>query len=447
MVPAAVITLLGLVLAILGLRGRRTGDHPACRACGFDLAGVYPAAERCPECGTGLTARSVRKGARRRRPILAASGALLLLLGLTSGALLAYARATRYDLNRVKPDWWLLAEAGGSTDDAVLRELDRRLGAGDISRVAAAFLVDRALKEQADPGGDWFGRWKDVFAAAHKAGLASEGQLRAYAEHMLGLDLRHRSRIRAGSPWLVGDAIAHIRSTPGSGPAGDARLLRIRVGDQTVYEQAYDVDTIGSRTFHGRPSMDWVQVEHTLPPPAVPDGTHEVIATYAVWVDDGSTPPRRIRSEVEVRSTVEVVGRDGALVEVAPDESLRAAVESAVAPRDLRLIHADQATSTWTAVDFNSPPIDLAFDVYWREGTREWFVGRIAAPKGAVSLRQFGGWEFPMNGATGENAEVLLRPSRAAAEEATHANVDRIWGGEIVIRGREVKITDQGGKR
>ena len=59
--------LAGAVLLVIGLRGRRVGDHPVCRRCGFDLFG-NPAAARCPECGADLgVSGAVRTGHLRRR--------------------------------------------------------------------------------------------------------------------------------------------------------------------------------------------------------------------------------------------------------------------------------------------------------------------------------------------------------------------------------------------
>jgi len=34
-----------------GLRGRRVGEHPYCKKCGFDLTGKPDASTRCAECG------------------------------------------------------------------------------------------------------------------------------------------------------------------------------------------------------------------------------------------------------------------------------------------------------------------------------------------------------------------------------------------------------------
>ncbi len=56
----AAIGLLGVLLFVLGWRGRQINDHPVCGTCRFDLSGVVLAGTittstpRCPECGTML---------------------------------------------------------------------------------------------------------------------------------------------------------------------------------------------------------------------------------------------------------------------------------------------------------------------------------------------------------------------------------------------------------
>jgi hypothetical protein len=75
--------LAGLVLVALGVRGRRVGDHPHCRACGFDLFGRPESSTLCSECGTDLNARrSVVVGVRRRTLWLVFVGLFLLSSGL-----------------------------------------------------------------------------------------------------------------------------------------------------------------------------------------------------------------------------------------------------------------------------------------------------------------------------------------------------------------------------
>ena len=88
--------LLGLLLLLRGLLGRRVGTAPHCRNCRFDLTGLYPEHQVCPECGTELTGpRATTRGLRRRRWVVFALGVLLLAGAGTLGAMAARGGITK----------------------------------------------------------------------------------------------------------------------------------------------------------------------------------------------------------------------------------------------------------------------------------------------------------------------------------------------------------------
>ncbi|MFT3683753.1 MAG: hypothetical protein QM783_02305 [Phycisphaerales bacterium] len=77
------ILLAGVVMVVLGRRGRKLNNHPQCRWCGFDLEGVYPQTPTCPECGAGLKRQNaVRMGVRRRSIPVMVVGVLLVAVPL-----------------------------------------------------------------------------------------------------------------------------------------------------------------------------------------------------------------------------------------------------------------------------------------------------------------------------------------------------------------------------
>ena len=51
----AVLALFGYRATRSGVRGRRIDSAPVCGGCRFNLSGVYPAAQTCPECGGDLS--------------------------------------------------------------------------------------------------------------------------------------------------------------------------------------------------------------------------------------------------------------------------------------------------------------------------------------------------------------------------------------------------------
>ena len=202
---AAAMLAIGLLLLILGLRGRRINDHPLCRRCGFDLIGLptnpgpkraghahstepAPSQPRCPECGADLSLRQrIRTGARRRRPLAVAFGLMLALAGLGVSSAVGWGLAAKYDWNKSKPAWLLLQQADGAhPDPMMLRELWRRLRAQRLSAAQARRIVDRALAVQADASIPWVDTWGLMIESGRDQSLINDQQWTAYAANARG---------------------------------------------------------------------------------------------------------------------------------------------------------------------------------------------------------------------------------------------------------------------
>src|SRR5690606_19093993 len=82
----------GLVWLVRMVYGERTGDHPVCMQCGYDLHGLPAQSQRCSECGVDITiAGAVVIGQRIRRKgkmLAVAVGTLCLVGGLYGGMLM-----------------------------------------------------------------------------------------------------------------------------------------------------------------------------------------------------------------------------------------------------------------------------------------------------------------------------------------------------------------------
>jgi len=119
-------------------RGRRVGDHPHCARCDFDLFGLPPEQERCPECGAKLDSAKARRMGRRRPRLGAMTGwSVVLVCGLAVAIGTLRAGATRFDWVRSKPVWLLRRDLASSPPanpraQEAGRELDRRLKAGRL---------------------------------------------------------------------------------------------------------------------------------------------------------------------------------------------------------------------------------------------------------------------------------------------------------------------------
>src|SRR5688500_14362576 len=110
---AAAVFVAGLLLVLVGRRGRRVDDHPLCRRCGFDLFAKPADSTACPECGADVTRRprrAVRIGHRVRRGKLVLAGALLMVVSSAGLGTSGVRWARSVDWQAHKPADWLLRE-------------------------------------------------------------------------------------------------------------------------------------------------------------------------------------------------------------------------------------------------------------------------------------------------------------------------------------------------
>lgn len=183
MLPAVLILLLatllgGVLLAIFGFRGRRINDHPVCSWCAFDLDGVYPECVTCPECGAGLKRdKAVRTGVRKRMPVLAAAGLLLVATSLVPFGVVSYAAITGSDINKYKPLGLLLWEgrlADPTRSVKITDELMSRVLAGTLAPDQYQKIIATALAIQGDHARPWSEGWGDLIERAHFDGVLSK---------------------------------------------------------------------------------------------------------------------------------------------------------------------------------------------------------------------------------------------------------------------------------
>jgi hypothetical protein len=90
------------------------------------------------------------------------------------------------------------------------------------------------------------------------------------------------------------------------------------------------------------------------------------------------------------------------------------------------------------------PTRNLAFDVFWRAGDREWPVGFITIPgrlDGASPLDRMDRYDADVENFNAGRVDVILRPSLGAA--ARTLTFDRILDAEIVIPGVAVRREGQ----
>ena len=135
-------------LIFFGGKGRRVGDHPHCRHCGFDLFGKPPESTRCSECGTDVAnPQSVVVGVRQVRRRLVLAGLFSLILGLMMAGEAGHEYANHADLYRFLPTWWLLWDLDSpATRNRAEGTLHDRLYSGSLTHGQAEQVAQRALK-------------------------------------------------------------------------------------------------------------------------------------------------------------------------------------------------------------------------------------------------------------------------------------------------------------
>lgn len=207
---AGVATLLGLVMLIAAVRGRRINDHPICRRCRFDLVGLIPAAETCPECGSRLDAKNaVRVGARVRRygglrgVVVAAA---VLLIGLAGMGGLGVVAARGVNIYSKLPTAVLVTLSRFSDSPNVPTELVARVRAGNVSAYSLKRLGRTALYHQAAAAAGkstWNTAWGDLFVRAWEAQQMNAAETRLFLERAFTPSLKYRERVRRGDDLPV----------------------------------------------------------------------------------------------------------------------------------------------------------------------------------------------------------------------------------------------------
>jgi hypothetical protein len=457
---ALIMVAIGVPLLWIGIRGRRIDTCPLCRWCGFDLTGIYPDAKLCTECGAGLYAKRgpkpVRLGRRKRRWPSVFVGALLTLAGSAQLGLFVTGGLRTMNLLPLTPSWIVQSRAlnpDAAIADPALAELSSRFAAGSLSTGRIRILADRALDVQADRTRPWYGSsptnpgWADLFEAALKSRALSPAQLQRFASGAQFVELVVPTAARRGHTWTLGIRESQTRIGPSRPFAYSMQFTRVTLDGKVVVDRPADPGRAAAGGGGMSPGNDpWVPVSESFDADPGHDGPVEVEAIVQLWLFDGPGGTRGVPImgswPVTLHAQVRAVAADTQIVQLAVDPALRQRVQAALVPRvPIRNILEPRSAYTWSAIDVDNLPIPLAFEIFLRAGAREWPVGTLIAPKGDRSVHSYGGREFPLTGLDALQVDLILRPSRAAAERIP-GGVDEIWGEEIVIPNLAVQAID-----
>ncbi len=140
----------GMVLIYLARRGKRTGDHPFCAQCHYDLAGIIDSADTCPECGNTLAVkRAITRGHRKTRVGLMVIGLSLFLAGSSWMAITSYHAYHKVNWYHYKPTSWLVTDAMSEYKGKSQPNLDElliRLNANQLTDEQCKAIVPEILK-------------------------------------------------------------------------------------------------------------------------------------------------------------------------------------------------------------------------------------------------------------------------------------------------------------
>jgi hypothetical protein len=442
-IPLVASAAIGLLLLVIGLRGRRLDDHPICRKCRFDLVGVYLAVERCPECGSALSPRAIRTGRRRQMRSPIALGLLLVLVGAGGGGILGWRWAAAFDWNTLKPVWWLEAELdearGGPASDAAMRELARRVFNGGLSGPRVDTLAARALAAQADQATAWTTPWGDFLQAVWSNGELDESQVEAFFRNAPTLHVETRPRALAGQKVPL--ALVNTGSRVGRNSEVVLSFEAPEVSIQDSSGQSSPIHAVGGTMFSLlRPQSSSSRIQ--IPMPSEP-GTYTIMAKYRF----GANVPNLPAWERVFTTTVQVVPAGTLVIELLADEGARPEIEAAIkATVALRSPDSRGLRPADLRLEVERAPLPVGFDVFMRytapgdsDRTAETAAGQIAAP-----ARQSYGFaldvELPAE-FDATSIDIVLRPSPVAAHRSTF--VTQIWDGEVVLRDVPVRQAER----
>lgn len=314
LVPLALLG--GLVLLVMGLRGKKVDDHPRCRACGFDCAGIEGVGAgkgvvHCPECGRNVASpRRLRRGNRVGRRGLAAAGVFLLALaGVGAGSVVIGISKGVAWINAM-PGWALLLEVrvtDTQTQREVLAEMTQRISSGTASRWVARSAVAMALDAQRNDAAPWLVEWGDLVESAWHAGNVTAEEYRGFISR--GVTISCRVNPVRDVAYSLPEATIDLT------PCLDARIDR--VGSSTtvlVRAKLVEVEYRGKKldgdgteiemTTLGvsNPSLVMPQVESTRGDDPLPRamGKFEIVIRGTERVDSRETDAAEIRATVSM---------------------------------------------------------------------------------------------------------------------------------------------------
>jgi hypothetical protein len=414
----------GLILFIRGWRGRRVGDEPRCRKCGYNLTGLT--SENCPECGTAASGANVVRGQRRRRRGALVSGLVLLAISVGVGGTAGYLRGKRVDWYAHLPVFVLTHQAQAD-DLRAVQELARRLENDQISADAVLPLVPYALEQHAlHQKNPRVWAWTRMLARLERAGRLAPAQSERLRDQATSVELSVRPHVRQGEDIAVSFTLESQPLKISGQWTGKLRLAFAYEGRLITgtYEDSLGFDGYSVTTFK------------QVPTAGLPPGRYQlVLRGDKVFHKPDFTRPVRISAEVEVlpptgAETVHLVRNPALANEFRRVISLSDKMQPCASGRECIRFELK-----------NRMPMDWPIEFVARVGEREIHLGGFCMPKvvsGASS-------DIPVDRAqvAAPSFTLLLRTDAEAARATT--DMLEIWDGELDMGTIEIPAADTPG--
>jgi hypothetical protein len=306
-----VAVLLAAVLVARRFRTRRVGAMPRCAHCEYALVGLSETTDRCPECGSVLSAsRAVVHGDARGRWWVVIASALLILLTLVHGVryVTTLDAEARY---RLTPTSSLLDEVEqsspanggwrpGASADA---ELIRRMRERTLWRANERQIIERVVVRQADTSLPWTGEWSSLLSVVEESPETTPEELIQLASASMRFDVHVKPAIRRGAEQhmlaiLRGDRDCnHREQCP---LTAHWKSVSVDLGSERRVQKTVD----GHGFAPGRPGAN-IEIFQISAGAAEP-GEYPLVVTCEFVFKTDRTPEGRIRQTQQ--RTVRVVG-------------------------------------------------------------------------------------------------------------------------------------------
>ena len=431
LIVLGVVLAAGVWLMVTGLRGRVVDDHPVCRACGFDLVGVYPDVGCCPECGGKLGNRTTRISPRVRRRSWIVTGMAATIAALLVGLGTLSEETSTANWNSFMPTGLLIRQAQQGSPKGVrgaVEELTLRFEAGDLVDEQIDRIKSSFLKVQRDRSRTWDPVMGDFIEVLQLQGYLTPEEYEKYLRRAISIKGVFQNRVHAGHEVALGLVYALDRGGTKTEIGFRKHLEYLRLNMKRVpLDHSNQWNLVGMFSAKSRlqqtimrvplslePGMNEIRLSNvfTILGPNIPGNGSEPIYKWYIYVD----------------GQVELVPDDEPLVHWVSNTTIVSRFKDDLTIKPVKARHTpDNRVAISPHILSKDRPVALAMDVFIKFGDQEHFLYRLSLPPGnkGIGKTWYGGLD-----AVSDKGTVILRPSEDALSTL---NVEEALGVEMVF--------------